>query len=197
MNEADLVLTIFLGLGLAASCGFRIFVPLLIAGLAAHSGHLSLASDFEWMASTPALWAFGIATCLEVAAYWVPWVDNLLDVAATPSAVVAGTLATMSQIGDMEPFFAWTIAAIGGGGAAGLVQTGTAVLRQMSTLATGGLANPLFSTVEAGASLGGALLAIAFPLLALFAFLALGLAIATWAVRRASSDDGGAAIVDA
>ena len=49
------LLSIALGLGLAAATGFRIFVPLLIAGLAARFGYLPLGDGFQWLASTPAL----------------------------------------------------------------------------------------------------------------------------------------------
>ena len=50
---------IALGIGLAAATGFRIFLPLLIAGLAAHFGHLPLSENFGWLASTPALVMLG------------------------------------------------------------------------------------------------------------------------------------------
>lgn len=160
------MLSILIGVGLSAACGFRIFVPLLIVSLAARADWLTLAGSFEWMESTPALLAFGTATLLEVGAYYVPFVDNVLDLAATPSAVVAGVLTTGSQVADMNPMLAWSVAIIAGGGAAGIVQGLTAVTRQMSSLATAGFGNPLFSTAEAGASIGLSLLAILAPAVA-------------------------------
>src|SRR3979409_2491408 len=116
-----------LGIVLSAACGFRVFVPLLIMSIAALSGHLHLAHGFEWIGSYPALVAFSVATCLEVAGYYFPWVDHLLDTIATPAAIVAGTIVTASMVADVSPFLKWTLAIIAGGGAAGMVQ-GTTVL---------------------------------------------------------------------
>ncbi len=89
----ELALTVLVGVGLAAACGFRVFVPLLGISLAAQTGHLELASGFGWIGSPVAAAAFGVATLLEVGAYLVPWVDNALDALASPAAVVAGTIA--------------------------------------------------------------------------------------------------------
>ena len=126
------LLSIAIGLGLAAACGFRIFVPLLLISLAGRSEHLELAGSFEWMATTPALIVFGSATLVEIAAYYIPFFDNLLDTLATPSAVIAGILASASQVSDLDPLLGWSVAIIGGGGAAGAIQGLTTVTRQIS-----------------------------------------------------------------
>src|SRR4051795_13267087 len=115
----DMVLSLFIGLGLAAACGFRVFVPLLIMSLASRAevGHLVLNSHFAWIGSTPALLAFSVATVLEIAGYYIPWVDNLLDTVATPAAVVAGIVVTASAMTtDVSPFLKWTLAGGAGGG---------------------------------------------------------------------------------
>ena len=117
--------------------------------------------------STPALLAFGSATVLEVLAYYVPWLDNLLDTVSTPSAMVAGAVATASVLGDLPPWLQWSVAIIGGSGAAGLVAGTTSLARLKSTALTGGTANFLLSTLELGGSLITSVLAIALPLLAL------------------------------
>ncbi|MEM7353070.1 MAG: DUF4126 domain-containing protein [Acidobacteriota bacterium] len=166
-------LSIAIGLGLAAACGFRIFVPLLIISLAGRGGHLELAESFQWMESTPALITFGSATLVEVLAYYIPFLDNLLDSIATPSSVVAGTVATATQVSDLDPLLGWSVAIIGGGGAAGAVQGLTTITRGFSSMATAGFGNPLFSTFEAGASVVMTLLAIVVPLVAAFGVLLL------------------------
>ena len=157
------LLAIFLGLGLSAACGFRIFVPLLVMSIAAQAGHLELAPDLQWIGSEVALLVFVVATFFEVSAYYVPWVDNLLDVVATPVAVVAGILvmsAAMGDIGDLSPMWRWALAAILGGGAAGITQGTTDVLRLASTTTTGGLGNPLLATGEDVTSLLLAVVAV-------------------------------------
>src|ERR1051325_1725875 len=148
----ETLLSLCVGIGLSAACVFRVFVPLLIMSLAAHSGHLSLASGFEWIGSTPALIAFSAATALEIAGYYIPWVDHLLDSIATPAAIVAGIIVTASCATDVSPFLRWTLAAIAGGGAATVIQASTVLARGASTLTTGGLANPVFATAELGGS---------------------------------------------
>src|SRR6185503_12680871 len=118
----ETVLSICVGIGLSAACGFRIFVPLLALSIAALSGHVHLSSGFAWIGTTPALIALSVATALEIAAYYVPWLDHALDTIATPAAVIAGTMTTAALVTDVSPFLKWTLAIIAGGGAAGLVQ---------------------------------------------------------------------------
>jgi hypothetical protein len=183
----ETIVSLLIGVGLSAACGFRVFVPLLVLSLAAHSGHLTLASGFEWMGSDAALIAFAGATVLEVAAYYVPWVDNLLDSVAGPAAVIAGMLVTASLVTEMSPFLKWTLAVIAGGGVAGLVKGTTTVTRGTSTLTTGGLANPLLATAELGGSLVTSLVAILVPALVLLLIVALLAWVGRCWYRRAGS----------
>jgi len=159
-------LSVMVGVGLSAACGFRVFVPLLVMSIASLSGHLTLSPGFEWIASYPALLAFAVATVLEIAGYYIPWVDHLLDVVATPAAVIAGIVATASTVTGMSPFLRWSLAVIAGGGIAVSVQAVTALTRLASTAATAGLGNPGVATVEAGGSIALSVLAIAIPFLA-------------------------------
>jgi len=163
----DTLLSIGVGLGLAAAAGFRVFVPLFVLSLAARAGYVPLSSGFEWIASTPALLSFGTATVFEIGAYYVPWLDNLLDTLAAPAAIVAGVVASASVMTDLPPVLKWSVALIGGGAAAGVVQTSTSLLRLKSTATTAGLANPILATTELVGSVTTSVLAIVLPLLAL------------------------------
>jgi len=165
--EMDTFLGIAVGLGLSAACGFRVFVPLLVMNLASLGGQLHLASGLAWIGSYYATVAFATATIVEVFGYYIPWVDHALDVAATPAAIIAGTLTTASLVTDMSPFLKWTLALIAGGGIAGLVQGTTVSLRATSLASTAGLANPLVSTLELVGSIVIAVLAILVPILCL------------------------------
>jgi hypothetical protein len=164
----DTFLSILLGLGLSAACGFRVFVPLLVMSLASRAdvGHLALGDGFAWIGSTPALIAFGVATLLEIAGYYIPWVDNLLDAVATPTAIIAGILVSASAFTDVSPFLKWSLAILAGGGTTAMFQGFTATARQISSFTTGGLGNPLVATIEAGGSALLAVLAITLPILA-------------------------------
>jgi len=158
---------IAIGIGLSAACGFRIFVPLLIMNLASLTGHLHLGSGFEWIGSHYATIAFATATGLEILAYYIPWLDHILDILASPVAVIAGIVATASVVTGVSPFLKWTLAIIAGGGIAGIVQGGTSTLRLKSSTLTAGFGNPLVATGELLGSAVTALLAIALPLLCL------------------------------
>ncbi|OGE24310.1 MAG: hypothetical protein A3J42_02715 [Candidatus Dadabacteria bacterium RIFCSPHIGHO2_12_FULL_53_21] len=162
----DTLLSVFVGVGLSAACGFRVFLPLLVMSIASLTGQMTLSPEFEWIATYPALAAFAIATIFEIGAYYIPWVDNLLDTVAIPAATVAGTIVMASAVSEMSPFLKWGLAIIVGGGVAGTVQGFTTITRIASTAATGGLGNPLVSTAEAGGSLVMSILAIAVPVLA-------------------------------
>ena len=161
------VLSILIGIGLSATCGFRIFVPLLGMSIAFHAGALEFAPGFAWIGSWPATIAFGLAMVLEIAAYYIPWLDNLLDTIATPAAIVAGTIATASIVTDVTPFFRWSLAIIAGGGAAALIQGASVTLRGVSTVSTAGMANPAVSTGELVASVIGTVLSLLAPYVAI------------------------------
>lgn len=160
-------LSIGLGLGLAAAAGFRIFVPLLVMSVAAYTGYLELGSGFQWVGTYPALAVLATATVVEVGAYYVPWVDNLLDAVSGPAAVVAGSVVAASTFTEMDPLLRWSLAIIGGGGLAGLVKGTTTLARATSTASTGGLANWILSTFELGASFLLSAFALIVPVLAM------------------------------
>ncbi len=180
--DSETLLSVLIGIGLSAACGFRVFVPMLVISIASLSGHINLSSGFEWIGTYPALFAFAIATIIEIAAYYIPWVDNLLDIAATPAAVVAGIIVMASLVAGVSPFLRWSLAIIAGGGIAAGVQAITGMARAASTAATAGLGNPVLSTVEAGGATVLSVLAFTVPLLGLLV-LAVIIAIAYWPGR--------------
>lgn len=192
MEIPEAVLSVMLGIGLAAACGFRIFVPLLVMSIAAAAGHLQLSEGFAWIGTWPALIAFAVATTLEIAAYYIPWLDNLLDTVATPAAVVAGVIVVAACVTDMSPYLKWTLAVIAGGGAAGAVQALTVTGRAASTATTGGAANPVVSTVEAGSAAALSTVSVLVPVLAAAVVLTLlGLLVRRIVVRRARPSAAG------
>jgi hypothetical protein len=166
---AESLLGIGVGLALAAAAGFRVFVPLLILSLAARSGWVELSPSFDWLSTTAASVALATATVLEIAAYYIPFFDNMLDTLAAPVAVLAGIVASASVLTDLPPWLQYSIAVIGAGGTAGVVHASTSLLRLKSSAATAGLGNPILATVELAGSVLIALLAVLAPLLALAA----------------------------
>ncbi len=178
----DSLLGLAAGLALSTAAGLRVFVPLLLTSLAARAGWLTLTPGMAWIGSDVALVAFATATVLEVGAYYVPWLDNLLDTVATPAAITAGVVTTAAATPELSPFLRWTLAIVAGGGAAGLVQAGTALLRLKSSTLTAGAGNPVVATGELMGSVALSLLGLLAPLLAAAAVVILLVALA----RRAS-----------
>lgn len=158
-----------MGLGLSAACGFRIFVPLTLMSVMANIGWVSLPAEMLWAGSPVALLMLLSATSVEVAAYYIPWLDNALDTLATPLAMAAGTLVTLGFAPEMSPLAQWSLALIAGGGLAGLTQGATVATRAVSSATTGGLGNPIVSTIEGFFALLLSLLALFTPVLALAA----------------------------
>lgn len=181
--DPQLLFGIASGIGLSAACGFRVFVPLLVASIAHKMGWLPLAENLEWISSWPALIAFATASVLEITAYYIPYVDNLLDTIATPSAMIAGTLVSASTILSIDPTWQWILALLVGGGSAGIIQAGTGLTRLSSLKFTGGIGNHVVATGENVASIGGSIMAIVTPLLAL-AGVAILVIIILWLISK-------------
>jgi hypothetical protein len=189
----DLALSIALGVGLAAAVGLRVFLPMLVMSVAAYTGHLALSGGFAWLGSAAAIVMLCVAAILEILAYYIPGVDNLLDTIAAPAALIAGTVVSAAVMTDLPPLVKWTTAVIAGGGAAGLTQGLTSLLRAKSTVMTGGLGNHVLATGEWGGALLVSLLALAFPvaavaLVAVFCWFAIRL------LRRLFRKDSPAAV---
>ncbi len=159
----EIFLSLLIGLGLSAACGFRIFVPMLIASIALRTGHLHVGEGFAWLGSDAALIALGAATLLEIAAYYIPCVDHFLDLIGAPAAIVAGALLTASFITDISPWLQWSLATVVGGGSAAAVHAGMATARGFVTATTAGLGNGVVSTGEAVAAAGTSFLTIIAP----------------------------------
>lgn len=162
--DAESITAVALGIGLAASAGFRVFVPMLVASVAAHLGILPVQDGFSWLASWPAIVCFGTATAAEIAAYYVPFIDNLLDTVTTPMAVGAGTLLMTSVLPIDSNMLRWTTGFIIGGGIAATMQGGSVLLRLLSSSLTGGVGNSGVTTGENAAAIGTSLLSLVIPL---------------------------------
>ena len=180
MDAVNLATSITTGLALAAAAGFRAFVPLLATCLAIHFGAIDPAAGFEWLGQPVTLVALAVATALEVAAYYIPGLDHMLDVVAAPLALAAGVVVAASVMAELPPWLRWLAAIVAGGGATAAAYSLTSLTRAKSGLATGGLGNPLVSTAELGGAILLAVLALLAPVIALAALVWIVVAI----VRR-------------
>jgi hypothetical protein len=141
-----------------------VFIPMLAGALASRFGLIHLSESMTWLSSLPAIILFGTAAVAEVVAYYIPFVDNLLDTIATPLSVGAGTVlaASILPVNGNEPL-RWVVGLLAGGSAAGVIQLGTGLLRLFSSEATVGTGNAVVATSENAAAVTGSVLSFFIP----------------------------------
>src|SRR4030042_478131 len=171
--DKEIIIAVAIGIGLSASCGFRVFVPMLVASIAAKTGILPVQEGFQWLATWPAMFCFGTATVLEILAYYIPFVDNLLDTITTPLSIGAGTLLLTSVLPIDSDMLKWSTGLIVGGGAAATIQGGSVLTRLASSKLTAGVGNPVVATGEHVAAIGTSILSLIIPIVLAIIILAL------------------------
>lgn len=176
MDTVEIIMSICLGVGLAAAVGFRVFLPLLVVSISAYFDVIPLQENWQWAGSITAIITLSIATCIEIFGYYIPWVDNILDTIAVPLATIAGTAIMLATMADIDPIITWSLAIIAGGGTAAAIKGNTSAVRLTSTATTGGVANPVVATLETGTSTAMSFLSIfiaplAFILVLVFFYL--------------------------
>lgn len=168
--------------GLAAAAGLNTSLPLLIVGLAARFGLLTLATPYDALASDVALIGLGVLAAGEIAADKVPGADTLVQVLQGPVTLAAGAILFASQqsiVEDVSPGLALLVGLLTAGG----VHTLRAMIRPVVNLGTLGLGGPVASTVEDVGAVGLTVLALAAPVLAVLGVV-LVLALAGHALLR-------------
>jgi hypothetical protein len=163
----ETIISICLGVGLSASVGFRVFLPLFALSLASYFDVWQLNESWEWIGSTTALITLGAATIVEIFAYFIPYLDNLLDTISVPLAALAGIAIMLSTVADLSPVITWSLAIIAGGGTAAAISGVSSTTRLASTATTGGIGNPIVSTIETGTSIVMSIISIFLPVLAI------------------------------
>ncbi|GGE28819.1 DUF4126 domain-containing protein [Sphingobacterium cellulitidis] len=160
------LISLFVGIGLAAATGFRVFLPIFFLSLGSYLGWIPLDQSYAWIGGLPAVIATGLATVVEILAYYIPFIDNILDSITVPLATIAGSLLFASQFTEVSNWIQWSLAIIAGGGTAATISSVFAETRAASSGTTAGVANPAISTIETIGSTIMCILAIFLPILA-------------------------------
>lgn len=167
VSVVELVVGVCAGVSLSAACGFRVFLPLLVVSIAAHFFGYNVNADFEWIGSWISIVSLATATIMEVAAYYLPCVNNMLDIVNVPLAFIAGTVVMGGVLPDVHPYLKWSIAGLLGSSVAGLTQLATTIVRGASTATTAGTCSNVVSSSENVCATIFSLGAILIPLLAI------------------------------
>jgi hypothetical protein len=176
--------TVVMGVALAATCGIRAFLPLLVVNLLAMTGKVELGESFQFLATWPATLLFGTATVAELAGDKFPGVDHLLDVFGALIRPAAATVVAASVVTHWDPLTACAFGMIGGGMSAGVVFAAKAQVRMLSTALTGGMANAVISVIEDGVAVVALILAVLAPLILSAVVLGVLAVVAAWAMAR-------------
>jgi hypothetical protein len=172
MGIETTILAALMGLSLASASGFRVFLPPFILSLAVRTDtfvNFDLSgTEFAAFDSNAAVLILGIACLAEFGAYYVPWLDNLLDTIATPAAVVSGVGMTSMALVGSDPIIKWSFAIIAGGGSAGIIQVTTVAIRGLSSTLTLGFGNSFVASGENIASIILTFAALIAPIIAAF-----------------------------
>jgi hypothetical protein len=169
--------------GLAAATGLNASLPLLLVGLAAHFGLITLVAPYDALGSLTALIGLSILALFEIAADKVPGVDSIVHVIQGPVTLAAGAIIFASQssmIQDVSPGLAIVLGVISAGG----VHTLRALARPVVNAATIGLGGPVVSVGEDVSAVGLTVLALVAPILAIVLLAVLVFVAGRFAARR-------------
>jgi len=126
------IAAVIVGLLLSLSAGVRMTLPLLAVNLLAFYHEITLPDNMAWLGSQPTLIILSVAAVTETVVHFIPAAGTWLKAMATPLAFVAGTLLMAVPLGDKNPLYQWTLAAVIGGGAATLTHLGVTGVRAMT-----------------------------------------------------------------
>jgi uncharacterized membrane protein len=169
------VLELLTGTGLATAAGLNAYIPLLVIGmLDRYTNLINLPSTWSWLSNGWVLLILAVLLAIEFVADKVPVVDSVNDVVQTVVRPTAGGMAFAAGTGSetvtvTDPSALWTqklwIPIVIGLLIAFTVHGAKATARPVMNVATVGMAAPVVSTVEDGASAGLSVVAIIVPFL--------------------------------
>jgi hypothetical protein len=126
------IAAVIVGLLLSLSAGVRVTLPLLAVNLLAFYHEITLPDNMAWLGTQPTLIILSVACAAETIVHFIPAAGTWIRAMATPLAFVAGTLLMAVPLGDKNPLYQWTLAAVVGGGTATLTHLGVTGARAMT-----------------------------------------------------------------
>lgn len=166
--------------GLSASAGLNAYIPLLVVALTARFTPLiTLSAPYDILTSGWVIGALLVLLVVEVLADKVPGIDHLNDLVGLILRPAAGAVlfaASTGAVAAVDP----RAAVVAGLLVAGATHGAKASARPMVTLSTGGIGNPVISTIEDIAALLTSIAAVVFPLLIGVVALVFAALVALW-----------------
>jgi len=176
----DGILSLFTAFGLSSAAGLNAYLPLLVVALLARFTDLiTLNSPWDALESWWVIGVLAVLLLIETFVDKVPALDTVNDAIQTFIRPVAGAIlfaASAGIIGDAHPALAMICGLLAAGG----VHAVKATARPIATGTSGGLLNPVVSTLEDVLAFVVAVLSILAPILGLL----LLLTVIIWFIRR-------------
>ena len=159
------------GFGLASAAGLNAYIPLLLLGIAGRLGYADLNAPYDLLSSNVGIGVLVVLLAVEILADKVPGVDHVNDVINTVVRPAAGGVLFLSSggAGALNPLLAALLGLLTAGG----IHATKASTRPLVTATTGGIGNPIVSTIEDVLSFVAAILAIFAPILVAIFLIAL------------------------
>jgi hypothetical protein len=126
------IAAVMVGLLLSLSAGVRMTLPLLAVNLLAFHHEITLPQNMAWLGTQSTLIILSVACGAETVIHFIPAAGTWIKAMATPLAFAAGTLLMAVPLGDKNPLYQGTLAAVLGGGAATLTHLGVTGARAMT-----------------------------------------------------------------
>jgi len=177
-------LSLSMAFGLSTSAGLNAYIPLLTIALVDRltDGLIDLQGPWVWLSNWWTIGVLAVLLVIEVLADKIPAVDTANDVVQTVIRPAAGAIlfAASTRAIGLHP----VLAAICGVILAGGVHAVKAGGRPVVTATTGGVGNPILSTLEDILSAVTSFIAVVAPYLVGIFILLVASQIAWWAIKR-------------
>ncbi|GGC07047.1 hypothetical protein GCM10011352_36680 [Marinobacterium zhoushanense] len=131
MEQLDQITSLIaLSMGVAWASGINLYATVLMLGVLANLGHITLPPGLEIVADPLVLMAAGLMYCVEFFADKIPGVDTGWDTLHTFVRIPAGAALAAGAVGDLSPAVGLAAALVGGSLAAGShsLKAGTRVM---------------------------------------------------------------------
>jgi hypothetical protein len=162
----DVISGLLSALGLSTAAGLNAYIPLLVVGLLdRYTNLITLKAPFDVLANPWLLLVIAVLALIDLIGDKIPAVDHAFHAAGVVIHPLAGAILFMASTGaggQVDP----VVAAICGVLLAGVTHGARATMRPVATATTGGIANPVLSTIEDAGSLTLSLTAVFVPVLA-------------------------------
>jgi hypothetical protein len=182
MNSLDMPQLLALAAALGWASGVRLYLVVLLTGLAGYLGWIPLPSGLQLLAHPVVLAASGFMVFVEFFADKIPGLDSIWDMVHTAIRIPAGAALAAGVFGADHAAMA-LVAALLGGGFAATAHAAKATTRAAINTSPEPFTNVGASLVEDTAVPVGLWLAVAHPLLFGLLFIAV-LVLSVWLIRK-------------